>query len=132
MFRDGYPARSSELERQPSPGSQTPGPQPFRNRRHASRFPSLHAVPAASSLWDGYGILPDTQSDVLLALATLRLLIRYPLHTAVYRGRLRIHPNTSPARVDTAPSSSVQSTAASQPTLHIHTTVACVSAEYCT
>src|SRR6059058_2563896 len=92
MFRDGYPARSNELERRPSPDWQRPGHQPFRNRRHASRFPSLHAVPAASSLWDGYGILPDTQSDVLLALATLRLLIRYPLHTAVYSGRLEFIP----------------------------------------
>src|SRR5437588_13110503 len=98
MFRDAYPGRSNELECWPSPDLQTPGPQPFRNRRHASRLPSLRAVPAASSLWDGYGILPDTLSDVPLRLATLRPLIRYPLHTAVYRGHLSIRPNISPAR----------------------------------
>src|SRR6266550_107675 len=98
MFRDAYPGRSNELECWPSPDLPTPGPQPFRNRRHASRLPSLRAVPAASSLWDGSGILPDTQSDVLLALATLRLLILYPLHTGVPSGPLFIHSKISSAR----------------------------------
>src|SRR5437870_13864282 len=99
MFRDAYPGRSNELECWPSPDSQTPGPQPSRNRRHASRFPSLRAVPAASSLWDGYGILPDMLSDVPLTLASLQPIIRYPLHTAVYSARLGIHPNISAAPV---------------------------------
>src|SRR5438093_12754457 len=98
MSRGGCPVQSGELESSPSPDLQTPALRPFRNQRDVFRSPFLRAVPAAFSPWDECGIFRGTRSAVPSALATLRSIALYQLHTAVCSARPCIGPNTLAAR----------------------------------